>query len=559
MTPKRLSVLLSVIWLVSFAYAQHPQKTPSSYPPQQLLDRIRPDGIRAQMSFLADDLLEGRGTGTRGYMLSSNYIAAQFQEIGLNPGCVDVTYYQKVHLRDVKLVPEQTSLVVKRDGQDETLVLDKDYLVEGNALYPDASVEAPVVFVGYGMTAPEFHYDDYAGIDVKGKIVLMFRGAPQSFGSAPGAVYSDSDVKIANAAAHGAVGTLRVWAGPIARRVPFAAIVRYYHSPAMRWLDDKGAPNDTPPQLHGSASLNSDAAAKMFTGAPKSLVDALAAAEEGKSQSFPLPVTAALHIVSRHSDVESPNIAAILPGSDPELSKQYVVFTAHVDHLGIGEPVNGDSIYNGAGDNASGTAALLELARAFSSSPKPLRRSLLFLAVTGEEEGLLGSDYFAHYPTVPMPGIVANVNMDEIAFLYDFKDIVPLGAEHSSLGAVVADVAHRMGLEVSPDPAPEEVYFIRSDQYSFVRQGVPSVFLGAGYKALDPKIDGKKMNDDWEAHRYHMPSDDMGQPLDFNAAAKNTRVILAVGYEVAQQEDRPSWNQGDFFLRFAQWWQNAGH
>ena len=181
---------------------------------------------------------------------------------------------------------------------------------------------------------------------------------------------------------------------------------------------------------------------------------------------------------------------------------------------------------------------------------RPPRRSLLFIAVTGEEEGLLGSDYYAHNPTVPMSQIVADVNMDEVSFLYDFKDIVPLGADHSSLGAVADDVARHMGLEVSPDPAPEEVYFVRSDQYSFVEQGVPSIYIGEGYKAVNPKLDGKKMQVDWEATRYHLPGDDMSQPMDFNALVKGTRVDLAAGYEIAQQKDRPRWNKGDFFEDF---------
>jgi Zn-dependent M28 family amino/carboxypeptidase len=213
--------------------------------------------------------------------------------------------------------------------------------------------------------------------------------------------------------------------------------------------------------------------------------------------------------------------------------------------------VNGDSIYNGAADNASGTAALIEMARAYSELPKAPRRSLLFLAVTGEEEGLLGSDYYAHNPTVPISQIVADINMDEVSFLYDFKDIVPLGGEHSSLGEVAADVARHMGLQVSPDPLPEEVYFIRSDQYSFILQGVPSLYIEEGLQTVNPELDGKKMQLDWEAQRYHLPSDDMNQPLDFNATVKCTRVDLAVGYEVAQQTERPHWNTGDFFEKFA--------
>jgi Zn-dependent M28 family amino/carboxypeptidase len=241
----------------------------------------------------------------------------------------------------------------------------------------------------------------------------------------------------------------------------------------------------------------------------------------------------------------------VLPGSDPQLKNEYVVYSAHADHLGMGDPLNGDNIYNGAADNASGTSALLEIARAFASMPTAPRRSLLFLAVTGEEEGLLGSDFYAHNPTLPMSSIVANVNMDEISLLYDFRDIVALGGEHSSLGLVVDDVARHMGLEVSPDPTPEEVAFIRSDQYSFVKQGVPAIYVGEGQKTVDPKINGAKLADAWESTRYHMPTDDMNQPLDFNAAAKCTKINLAIGYEVAQAKDRPHWNKGDFFQNFA--------
>jgi Zn-dependent M28 family amino/carboxypeptidase len=285
-------------------------------------------------------------------------------------------------------------------------------------------------------------------------------------------------------------------------------------------------------------------------GSGKSWKEVLANALDSKPQSFPLQTTAAIHVVSRHSEVESPNIAGMLPGSDPQLKNEFVVFTAHADHLGISDPINGDNIYNGAADNASGTASLIEIARAFTRLPQPPRRSLLFVAVTAEEEGLLGSDYYAHNPTVPVSQIVADVNLDEVSFLYDFKDIVPLGAEHSSLGIVADDVARHMGLEVSPDPAPEEVFFVRSDQYSFVEQGVPSIYIGEGYKAVDPKLDGQKMQGNWESTRYHLPNDDMAQPLDFNAMAKCTRVNLATGYEIAQQTGKPHWNQGDFFEQF---------
>src|SRR5581483_438300 len=225
------------------------------------------------------------------------------------------------------------------------------------------------------------------------------------------------------------------------------------------------------------------------------------------------------------------------------------VYTAHLDHMGIGEPIDGDSIYNGAVDNASGSAALLEVARAFTLLPQPPRRSIVFVAVTGEEAGLIGSDYFARNPTIPRSNIIADVNMDGISLFYDFKDIVALGEEHSSLGKAVRQAAERMNLEVSPDPLPEEVDFIRSDQYSFVRQGVPSVMISEGFKTADPNLDGKKISLAWEDKLYHTPKDDMNQPLNFDAAAHCTRVQFLVGYIVANDDERPSWNPGDFFGR----------
>jgi hypothetical protein len=539
---------LTLVFSLSFLQAQ---SASLEYPPEDLLQHIRPAGLRAHMAFLADDLLEGRGTGTRGFQLAANYVRAQFEQLGLKPAGGNGSYFQEVRFRQIELLRHESSLTIQTKGGAKKLVIDKDFLTAGDPLLADTTAKAQVVFVGYGVSAPEFNYDDYAGADVRGKIVAALYGAPPSFPSAPGAHFSSHEQKQQVAAAHGAIGILTIWAGRTEKRTPFAEYARFWRAPTLRWLDEKGVPNDVEPNLKGWAVISPSAGALLFEGAPKSWKAALQAAEEGRSQAIPLPATVSLHIVSRYSEVESPNIAAILPGSDPQLKNEYVVFTAHADHLGIGDPVKGDSIYNGAIDNASGTAALIEMARAYAALPTPPRRSLLFLAVTGEEAGLLGSDYYAHYPAVPISQIVADINMDEISFLYDFKDIVPLGGEHSSLGAVADDVSRHMGLQVSPDPLPEEVYFVRSDQYSFIRQGVPALYIEEGVQAVDPNVDGKKKQLDLETQRYHLPGDDMNQPLDFNAAVKCTRVDLAVGYEIAQETQRPHWNPGDFFEKFA--------
>jgi hypothetical protein len=502
--------------LLCLACLAVPSTAQSNYPPPELLNSVSPDRIRAHMQFLADDLLEGRYTGSRGYGIAARYVAARFQEMGLKPAGDSGTYFQKVRFRQILLDPEHTSFTVTRDGESEDLRFAQDYATNGNDLSPETTVEGPVVFCGYGVTAPEAKYDDYAGMDVKNKIVVVFYGGPPTFPTAQRAHYSSTTVKMANAAAHGASGLLTIWVG---RRTPFSAMVRYYRASRLRWLDGKGQPNDAQPEIRGTGLLNSETASSWFEGAPKSFKQALADGQAGKAQAFPLPVTVKLHILSHHSEIESPNIAAILPGSDPKLKDQYILFSAHVDHMGIGNPVNGDTIYNGAIDNASGTSALLEIARAWSSAPKPPRRSILFLAVTGEEEGLLGSDYYANYPTVPIRQIIANLNMDEVSMFYDFRDIVALGADHSSLGQIVNDVAKKMDLEVSPDP----------------------------------KLNGEKIFREWEEKYYHSPQDDMQQPyLDFTAAARCTRINLAIAYEIDQQNARPHWNKGDFFEKFAQ-------
>lgn len=547
MSPRQVLIVLGLILVVSFTFGQN---TSSNFPPDELLQHISAAGLRAHMAFLADDLLEGRNTGTRGYQLAANYVRAQFEEMGLKSAGVNDSYFQSVHFRKIELLQDKSSLTLKHNGSARTLTIEKDYVMGGDPLSADTTAEGPVVFVGFGVSAPEFGYDDYTGVDVRGKVVAALYGAPPKLPSAPGAHFSSSEQKLRMAAEHGAIGFISIWAGRTEQRTPFSEYVRFTRGPTLRWLDEKGMPNDAQPKIRGVARISSRAAAALFEGSPKSWKDALQVAENSQPQAFPLATRVSIHAVSRYSEVESPNVAAILPGSDPQLKNEYVVFTAHLDHLGIGDPVKGDSIYNGAADNASGTAALLEMARAFSEMSKAPRRSLLFIAVTGEEEGLLGSDYYAHYPTVPIEQIVADINMDEVSFLYDFKDIVPLGGEHSSLGAVADDVARHMGLTVSPDPLPEEVYFIRSDQYSFILQGVPALYIEEGLQTVNPNLDGKKMQFDWETQRYHLPSDDMNQPFDFNATVKCTRVDLAAGYEVAQQTERPHWNAGDFFDKF---------
>lgn len=508
---------------------------------------IQAEGIRAGMRFLADDLLEGRGTGTRGHEIAAKYMATQFEEIGLKPAGDNGTYFQEVPLRKGQVDEAKTSLTLVRGGQEEKLVFREDYVAVADADRTETRVEAPVVFVGDGVTAPELGYDDYKGIDAKGKIVAMVFQAPD-FETSLKAHYSSFEVKGANAVAHGAVG-LVVLDDPVLEQIyPFKKIARDLAFPQFHWLDKQGKPNDYWPQLKGHATLNLEVAKKFFEGSGHTAEEVFAAIKAGRPTSFATPWTAKIHNESKLEDVKSPNVVAKLEGSDPALKNECVVYSAHLDHVGIGEAENGDNIYNGALDNASGSAILLELARAFRRMNPAPRRSILFVSVTGEEAGLLGSDYYAHYPTVAKESMVANLNMDEDDMLWPLEDIIAFGAEHSTLQRVMEAAAKRMNLSLSPDPMPEEVVFIRSDQYSFVKQGVPAVFPVAGFKSSDPKIKPREIFKNWEATRYHHPNDDMNQPgLLFEEATKYARFMFLCGYLVANEQQRPAWNKGDFF------------
>lgn len=516
-------------------------------PAQTAVQQLSKDRFRAHMAFLADDLLEGRLTGTRGHELAARYIAAQFEALGLAPAGDQGTYYQRVPLRETTVDPVESSVeIVREGGVTNRLKWSEDFTM-GIMTQSIGSVEAPVIFVGFGVETPDRSYDDYAGVDVKGKIVAGLYGGPPRLSSEMRAHLSALVEKARLARDKGAIGLVVLWTPQAEEVSPWAAIVNYFNTPGMRWVRPDGHDADVFPEIRGGTLLSPAMSRGLFQNAPKSWEAVLRDAKNSKAQGFALPVTIRLHTVSRLREVSSPNVAAVLRGADPKLRSEYVVYTAHSDHMGIGKPVNGDAIYNGAGDNASGVAALLEIARVFRALPNPPARSLLFLAVTAEEMGLLGSDYFAHFPTVPIQSVVADVNMDEASFSYVFKDIVARGAPDSTLGRVVERAASRLGLKVSPDPEPEQSFFTRSDQYSFVKQGIPSVLISEGYEAKDPKVDGKKVTGEWRATRYHKPSDDMSQPMDLNASLQFMQLNFLVGYDIANEPQRPRWKPGDFF------------
>jgi hypothetical protein len=482
--------------------------------------QIRPEALRAHMAFLADDLLEGRGTGTRGYEIAARYVAAQLATAGLEPGG-NGGWFQQVPMRRSALDPEASFVEILRpDGTRSRLVHAQDYVM-GGGFRASTEIEAPVVFVGYGVTAPERGHDDYAGVDASGKIVAFQGGAPAGFRNEERAYYGDPVHKAQTAAAHGAVGTLRLWSAEDEKVGPWSTVIRSLaHAATFTWLDGT-EPHGSLSQLRGNAWLGPEASKALFAG------DSTLRARIVKT--------------SLLSDVQSSNVVALLPGSDPRLRNEYVVLTAHLDHLGVSEAVNGDSIYNSAIDNASGVAALIEIARAFASMSERPRRSILFVAVTAEEPGLIGSDYFVHNPPVPFEAIVANVNIDG-ASVWPFEALFARGAEHSTLGQAVERAAESAGVKVVSDPFPERMMFLGSDQYSFVQRGIPALIIGATRSG-----DARRLALDWVNTRYHAPGDDMEQPMDFEAAAQFARDLFLICHTIAQDDERPRWNHGSFY------------
>jgi hypothetical protein len=505
-----------------------------------------PEPIRAHMRFLASDLLEGRGTGTRGYELAAQYVASQFEAAGVEPGA-NGSYLQPITFRHTFASPDSSVTFTTDSGATTRLRFSEEFMTYGDPLNAERSSEGRVVFVRYGVTAPELKYDDYAGVDVRGKIVAYFSGAPPAFTNTLRAHHSSSTGKLDNAAAHGAAGVLVLNTRADFERFTWDRVVRHYKLGSMHWLEASGAPHAVQPTVSNSVSLSMAAQEMLFGSIGKSVEQMAADLEAGKARSTELPVRASVRIISTHKAVQSSNVVGLIRGSDPALRNQYLVYSSHLDHLGISDPVNGDSINNGALDNASGIAAMIEIAKAFAEMPVKPRRSILFVATTAEEKGLRGADYFANNPTVPIEQLVGNINIDEIMMMRPVKDVVPLGVEVSDLGVAALKVARDMGLEVSPDPAPEEVFFVRSDQYPFVKRGVPAIYVGMGYKAVDPTIDAAREQTEWNRTRYHSPKDDLDQPIDYSVGATLARYNYLLGLEVANRTQPPAWTPGNFF------------
>ncbi len=505
--------------------------------------------VRAHMTFLASDLLEGREAGSPGYDIAANYVAAQFAQLGLKPAGAGGGYFQPVPLMAARPVDQGRFVVRGRDGLDVPLVFGEDVMV-GRPFGPaERKISAPLVFVGFGVVAPERRRDDYKGLDVKGKIVVVLSGAPSGFQTEERAYYANGRTKRTEAAARGAVGMISLYLPSDEKRRPFAEGKRTWQSWAMNWRRPDGTPNDNAPDTPSLGSVSIQGAEKLFAGAKTPYAKVIEAAEKPKGDPPRFALATSLD-VTLHTEtrlVESHNVAGLIEGSDPRLKDEVVVLSAHLDHIGVTPPVNGDGINNGALDNAAGVATTLEVARAFVESGQRPRRSILFLIVTGEEKGLLGAEYFARNPTVAAGKMVANVNLDMPLLFHDFTDVVAFGSDRSGIGPAVRRAAARMGVALSPDPMPEEGLFTRSDHYRFVEVGVPAVFLMTGFQnGGEAKFRG------FLAGCYHRPCDDLGQPIDYAVGAKFAVLNYEITRELADADARPLWNKGDFFgVKFA--------
>jgi Zn-dependent M28 family amino/carboxypeptidase len=498
--------------------------------------------MRADMTLLASDALKGREAGSPEYDIAARYVEDQMKQIGLVPKGDRNGYFQHVPLLAYRTKDQGVLSLHDASGHVMPLAFGKDYLVGGNPLAADIRVDAPLVFVGFGLVAPEHGRDDYRGLDVKGKIVVALAGAPKFLQSEERAYYASGRVKLGAAQAHGAAGFVSVGTLTGEKLYPFANRVRQYRSWGMTWRQADGKPfvASTLPALAGI----SVSGAPRLLGADTGKILAAAETKEGNVRGFALPLSLKAELHSEIKTAESENIVGLLPGADPKLKDEVVVLSGHLDHIGITPPVKGDAINNGALDNASGVATTLEVARLFHG--KPLKRSVLFLIDTAEEKGLIGAEYFAHNPTVPLSAIVADVDLDMPIITYDFTDVIAFGADRSSIGPAVRRAAATMNVALSPDPMPDEGIFTRSDHYRFVERGVPAVFLATGYAN-----GGEAATKFFMETNYHKPSDDLKQAIRYDVGAKFAALNYAITRELADGA-RPSWNKGDFFAaRFA--------
>ncbi len=504
--------------------------------------------LKSHVEFLADDLLEGRETGTRGYALAARYVASQFARAGLRPGGDAGTFLQNVPFRSTQLEPESAEFELAGPAEVVRYKFGEDFAVFPSRHAATTDASATAVYAGHGIVAPHLGIDDYASLDVKGKFVFVLAGVPTSLPGDQGAHFANLRVKQEVAAARGAIGLITLQTPANEKVSRFAQVAQSLQSRSFAWLDATGKPNGSSTAVAHAAMLSIAGAEKFMAHAGMNLTELITRAE----QRLPLPslggeINVRIARKSRLQDASSPNVVGIIEGADAVLKHEYVVMTAHLDHLGIAQGKTGDNIHNGALDNATGIAVITEAARMIVAMPSRPKRSILFVALTGEEAGLLGSEYFVNRSQAAGLSLVANVNIDMPVLLYDFRDICAFGAEHSSLGELVATVARARGIPVSPDPKPERRRFTRSDQYSFVKAGIPAAFLNTGVHAIGEDGAGQKIRDDFELKHYHRVTDDTSLPINYDAAARFASLSAAIAIEIANAPARPQWKAGNFF------------
>jgi hypothetical protein len=499
--------------------------------------------VKAHVELLADDLYEGREAGKRGYQLAAKYVAAQYQTIGLQPGNSD-SYFQTVAFKAASVVPGSRAFAITSAAKEQSFKTFDEYTISANVGDDSVTTTAPLVYVGYGVNAPSIERNDFENVDLNGKIAVVVHGAPAALGSEVRALSRSGRYhKSIELEKRGAIGVIYLQHKQISSD---AGAVRGSKSEKFWSVDEHDRPNYAFPGIRSEAFLLEAGARRLFAESPISF-DAMSAAIEDESYlPMELGISATIsHRVTQRM-ISGDNVVAILEGSDPLLKNEYVVLSAHLDGVGMGDEVD-DNIYNGFYDNASGIGTMLEVARALANAPVPPKRSILFIATVGEEKGLLGADYFARNPTVPVESMVANVNMDMVMYLWPVQDVVAFGADHSTLLGTVRTATEKAGLELSPDPFPERGYFTRSDQFPFVQQGIPAVFFATGFKTAEAGTDPEALYNDFMQTHYHGASDDKNLRFDIKSAGRVAAANFMIALEIANAAERPRWQKDDFF------------
>jgi len=502
---------------------------------------ISGERIRAHVKFLSSDLLEGRGVGARGGDLATEYIAAQFALVGAKPAGDRGTYFQNLTLVGVNPQPESTLTAAGTSFR----WLD-DFVGVTYQQKTDAAFDADAVFVGHGIVAPEYQWDDYAGVDVRGKVVVLFTNEPPSndpkfFTGRALTYYGRWTYKYEEAARHGAVAAIIIHTTPTASYG--WEVVR--SSWGREDSQVKLAPGEQ--QLALAAWVTKDAGEKLAATLGHSVDELLKIADTRGFHAMPMPLRIAGTAPAKIREMQTRNVVAKIEGS--ALKDEAVIFSAHWDHLGIGDPVSGDAIYNGAADNATGCAMIIEIARAWAALPEKPRRSAIFLAVTAEEAGMRGSDYYGQHPVIPAGKTAADINLDMFMPFGRARDVNVTGAERTTLYPVVEEAAKRFALTITPDPQPEAGFYYRSDHFSFARVGIPAFSIDQGVDLLGkPPGTGKKLFDEFEDKHYHQPSDEYHDDWDFTGMEHYARFAMLIGVNAANLTKMPTWHAGDEFL-----------